>query len=175
MKNNRIPQLMALCITLFTFTMGCNAPATDTAAKAVESTKEMASKPDMAKVKSEIQALENEWAAASNKRDVATILAFYADDAVSLPANKPIVAGKAAIEKDIKADFEKRKPEAGDVAFETTVVFGNDKLVTEIGKATVKDAKGKVTYTGKYMAIWEKRNGKWLDIRDIGNDDVKEK
>lgn len=175
MKNNRIPQLMAFCIAFFTFTMGCNAPATDTAAKAVEATKEMASKPDMTKVKAEIQALENEWAVASNKRNVAGILAFYADDAVTMPANKPIVAGKAAIEKDIKADFEKRKPDAGDVAFETTEVFGDDKLVTEIGKTTLKDAKGKVTYTGKYVAIWEKRNGKWLDIRDISNDDVKEK
>ena len=37
------------------------------------------------------------------------------------------------------------------------------------------NAAGTVTYTGKYMAVWEKRNGKWLVIRDIYNDDMKEK
>jgi len=35
------------------------------------------------------------------------------------------------------------------------------------------DAAGKVTATGKYMAVWEKRDGKWLCIRDIGNEDAK--
>ena len=178
MKNNPILQFMAICIALSVFTFGCN-PATDTASKAAEATKEAAkemavAKPDMAKVKAEIQAVENAWATASNTKDVATISAFYAEDAVSMPANLPILMGKAAIEKVIKTDFEKRK--AGLVtAYETTDVFGDDKMVTEFGKTTTKDAAGKVTYTGKYMALWEKRNGKWLVIRDMYNDDVKEK
>ncbi len=35
-----------------------------------------------------------------------------------------------------------------------------------------KDASGKVIRTGKYMAIWEKRDGKYICIRDIYNDDA---
>jgi len=40
--------------------------------------------------------------------------------------------------------------------YETMDVFGDGNIVTETGKTTVKDANGKVAYTGKYMAIWEK-------------------
>jgi hypothetical protein len=34
-------------------------------------------------------------------------------------------------------------------------------------------AAGKTFYTGKYMAAWEKRDGEWVCIHDIANDDVK--
>ena len=47
------------------------------------------------------------------------------------------------------------------------------KKIKEAAKIT--DATGKVTYTGKYMAIWEKRDGKYICLRDISNDDAKEK
>lgn len=52
--------------------------------------------------------------------------------------------------------------------------FGCDNYVTEVGKTIRKDSTGKTTYTGKYMALWEKRDGKWICIRDIGNYDKKE-
>ena len=131
-------------------------------------------KPDLAKLKAEIQAINNTWAAASNARNTAAILAFYADDAVSMSNNKPMIVGKAAIQKDSETWFEKTK-EGSTVAYETMDVFGDENLVTETGKITTKDAAGKVTYTGKYITVWEKRNGKWLVIRDMSNDDVKEK
>jgi uncharacterized protein (TIGR02246 family) len=131
-------------------------------------------KPDMGKIKAEIQALENDWAKASTVKDVATIVAFYADDAVSMSNNKPMITGKAAIQKEVEEEFAKRK-EASVVAFETLNVFGNENLVTETGKTTSKNAAGEVIYDGKYMAVWEKRNGKWLVISDIYNDDAKEK
>jgi uncharacterized protein (TIGR02246 family) len=133
-----------------------------------------APKPDMAKVKAEIQAVNNAWAAASNARDAAAILAFYADDAISMNDDKPMMVGKAAITKDSETWFAKSK-EGSTVSYETMDVFGDETRVTEIGKITTKDAAGKVTYTGKYMAVWEKRDGKWLTIRDISNDDEKEK
>ena len=181
MKNNPILPFMAICIALTLFTFGCN-PATDTASKAAEATKEaakeaakeMPAKPDMGKVKAEIQALESAWAAADNARDAAAISAFYADDAISMSNNNPMLVGKAAILKDIEAGLAKRQKGAT-VSYDIMDVFGDENTVTEVGKTTSKDAAGKVLYTGKYMAIWEKRNGKWLAIRDIYNDDVKEK
>ncbi|MBK6998015.1 MAG: nuclear transport factor 2 family protein [Lewinellaceae bacterium] len=121
-----------------------------------------------------MQAIENAWAAASNARDVAAIVAFYADDAISMNSNKPMSVGKAAIQKDIEAEMGKRK-ENSTVAFETMDLYGDETRVTETGKITVKDSTGTLTYSGKYMAVWEKRDGKWLTIRDISNDDAKEK
>ena len=156
---------LSLCTLLFAACQQAPAPKPDV---------QEAPKPDMAKIKAEIQAIENAWAAASNARDVAAIVAFYADDAISMNSNKPMSVGKAAIQKDIEAEMAKRK-ENSTVAFETMDLYGDENRVTETGKITVKDSTGTLTYSGKYMAVWEKRDGKWLTIRDISNDDAKEK
>jgi uncharacterized protein (TIGR02246 family) len=129
-------------------------------------------KPDLAKLKAEIQAIEDRWATASNAKDVATIVGFYADDAISMSDDQPMLVGKAAIQKGVEEEMAKRKDNAT-VVFKTLDVYGDETCVTEVGKTTVTDAAGKVIYGGKYMAVWEKRNGKWLTIRDIVNDDAK--
>jgi len=136
--------------------------------------KSVLSPPDMSKIKDEIQALNDTWAAASNAKDAATIMAFYAEDAISMPDDKPVIVGKVAIQKDIEEMFAKNK-EGSVVTYETLDVFGNENMVTETGKGTVRNAAGAVIYNGKYMVVWEKRNGKWLVIREIYNDDAKEK
>lgn len=133
-----------------------------------------APKPDMVKVKAEIKAIEDAWAAASNAEDVATIVGFYADDAISMNDDKPMLVGKAAIQKGVEEEMARHK-ENDKVVFETLDLYGDENRVTEVGKTTLTDSTGKVIYTGKYMAVWEKRNGKWLTIRDISNDDAKEK
>lgn len=127
---------------------------------------------DMSAVKAEIQAIENTWAAAFNAKDVATIVGFYADDAISMNDDQPMLVGKAAIQQGIEAEMANRKG-IGKVSFETLEVYGDETRVTEIGKTTVRTDEAIVTYSGKYMAVWEKRNGKWLTIRDISNDDAK--
>ena len=131
--------------------------------------------PNKAALKAEIQALENAWAEAANTRDVDAEMAFYADDAVSIEPYKPdMLVGKAAIRKRIEAEKAEKK-EGETSAFETLEVFGDGNTVTEIGRITAKDANGKVTYSGKYMVIWEKHNGKYLAIRDIYSGDAKPK
>ncbi|MDP5139434.1 MAG: DUF4440 domain-containing protein, partial [Spirosomaceae bacterium] len=67
------------------------------------------------------------------------------------------------------------RPEGQVTAFETTEVYGSEDQVTEIGISTSTDAAGNVTETGKYMAIWEKRDGKYVCIRDIYNQDAPKK
>ncbi len=166
--------------TLLTFAFGAllfsacqEKKAAETAATDSTATA-MPAKTDMTVIKVEIQTLENAWAAADNARDATALAAFFADDAVSMPGNKPMIIGKEAIEKEIEASMAK-KPKGSTIAFEIMDVYGDENQVTEVGKTIVKDAGGKVTYTGKYMVIWEKRDGKYLCVRDIGNDDVKEK
>jgi ketosteroid isomerase-like protein len=155
----------SLCTLLFTACL--NAPESKPAAPE-------APKADMAKIKAEIQALETAWGAATGARDAATILAFYADDVISMPDDKPSIVGKAAVQKDIEESLAKNK-EGSVTTYETLDVYGNEDIVTEVGKGTARNAAGEVTYTGKYMVVWEKRNGKWLVTREIYNDDAKEK
>lgn len=88
--------------------------------------------------------------------------------------NAPMLVGNAAIKKDMETSLAKRA-KGVTTAYDVMDVYGSGDYVTETGKTTRKDSTGKVITTGKYMAIWEKRNGKWICIRDISNDDVKEK
>lgn len=174
MKIQQFFRLSTVCLGLSLMVISCDSPADTADAKAGDATTTEAPKPDAASIKAEIQAIESAWAAADNARDSMAVAAFYADDAVTYSNNRPAIAGKEAIQKDIAAGMAKRKKGAK-VAYDVVEIFPGDNTVTEIGKITTKDSTGKVFYTGKYMAVWEKRNGKYVCIRDISNDDEKEK
>ena len=174
MKTKNVFSFVATCIALTLFTVACTAPTNDATTKAAETAKTVVVQTDMAKIKAEIKAIEDAWAAASNAKDVATIVGFYADDAISMNDDQPMLVGKAAIQKGVESEMAKRKPNAKTV-FETLDLYGDENRVTEVGKTTLTDSTRKVIYTGKYMAVWEKRNGKWLTVRDMSNDDAKEK
>jgi uncharacterized protein (TIGR02246 family) len=170
MKKMNYSGIATVFIALSLFVIGCSAPAP----KVAETTMQMPAEPDMAAVKAEIQALESSWAAADNARDANAVAAFYAEDAMSMSYDKPTLVGKAAILADITEGFAK-KAAGTTVTYDVLEVYGNDMVVTEVGKGTTKDASGKVILTGKYMAVWEKRDGKFICIRDIYNNDAKEK
>ncbi len=107
-------------------------------------------------------------------RDVNAVAAFYADDAVSLGSDKPMEIGNAAIKKDVETYLAAR-PKGSTTIYSVMDAFGCNNYATEVGTTTRKDSTGAVIYKGKYMALWEKRDGKWMCIRDIGNDDEKKK
>ncbi len=169
-KNNFKLATLGLAISLFT--LGCNSQPDKKIEKEVVITEEpVEPKVDKATIKAEIQALETEWAAADNARDASAVLAFFSDDAISMSNNAPMTVGKANLKTEIEKGLEK-KAKGETVVYTTLEVFGDENTVTEIGKSESKDASGKVIRTGKYMAIWEKRDGKYICIRDIYNDDA---
>jgi len=171
MKHFRIAALTCFCA----IAMSCNENSTEKAAPADADTAQIVTATaDPAKLKKEIQDLETGWAAADNAGDVNALAAFYADDAVSLATDQPMIVGNDAIKKDLEAAMAK-KPKGQKVSYEVMDVFGSGNYVTEVGKTIRTDSTGKVTSTGKYMAVWEKRNGKWICIRDMGNNDAKVK
>jgi uncharacterized protein (TIGR02246 family) len=156
------------CIALSLFTVACSSPTPEEAAVPEEMVAPAAQEPDMAAIKAEIQALETAWSAADNAGDVAALLAYYADDAVSMAGGGSMTVGKAAIQKEIEANMAKR-PAGQMVTYEVLDVFGDENTITEVGQTTRKDASGKVVSSGNYMAIWEKRDGKYICVRDISN------
>lgn len=168
MKNNQFVPVLSAFAALLVFAASCDAPT-----KTEEKTTE-AARPDMAEVKLEIQALENEWAKATSAKDVAKVMSFYADDAVVMNDDEPMRIGKEAIQQSLTKATMERKP-GTTYSFETLDVFGDGNVVTEVGKTTVNDAAGNVVSTGKYVGVFEKRDGKYLCIRDINNDDAKAK
>ena len=172
MRQTNFLKAAALCALFACNAIACNQPAaSETATKTTATEPAVKTAADPAKLKSEIQEQETAWANADNARDVAALATFYSEDAVSMENNKPMLVGNAAIKQSMESWMTKR-PKGHTTAYDVMDVFGDDALATETGKITRKDSTGKVVYTGKYMAIWEKRNGKWICIRDISNDDA---
>jgi ketosteroid isomerase-like protein len=139
---------------------------------ACKQTSQEQAKPDLAQIRSEIQALENAYAAGLNANNADAVVVYYADDAVSMVNNAPIAVGHDALLKmvqdEIAADTTQNV-----VAFETVDIYAAGDLVVETGKATYTDPAGKVVKAGKYMSVFEKRDGRYVCIRDIYNDDQK--
>lgn len=170
--------ILSICAFSVLILVSCNdavkqeAPAAVTTAEPVKPVVVESAKPDMAQIRSEIVVIENAWADATNKKDVNALMALYADDAQSMQDGAPTLVGKAAIQKQTEKDFAGERKFAS-IAFETTDVYAQGDFVTETGKTFYKDAAGKVTGSGKYMVVYEKKNGKYLCVREIYNKDNK--
>ncbi len=172
MKHFKIPTVL---VGFSIMAISCNQPSADKTTEAkTDSTEMMASSVDPAQLKKEIQEQETAWSNADNARDANALAAFYADDAISMASDKPMLVGNEAIKKDMEESLSKR-PKGAKISYEVMDVYGSGDYATEVGKTTRMDSTGKVVSRGKYMAIWEKRNGKWICIRDIGNEDAKAK
>ena len=125
---------------------------------------------DKEQIKTELQAMETAFADALNAGKTDGIN-YYAEDATSFEQNKPPLIGKQAIDAKLAADV---KNSAGTkVAFTANEVFpsGDGNQVVEIGSYKVTDSADTVKYSGNYMALFEKRDGKYVCIRDMGASD----
>jgi uncharacterized protein (TIGR02246 family) len=126
---------------------------------------------DMAAVKTEIAAMEAAYAVADNAKDADAVAAYYADDAQSLSYDEPTRVGKEAIKAGIMKGFESDTM-GHQISFEVTGVWAAGNYATETGTSKEVDKDGNVVRTGKYMTLFEKRDGKYIAIRDIYNNDA---
>lgn len=131
---------------------------------------------DVEQIKAEIQALEDAYAVASNARDVEGILTYYADDVISYPTDKAPIVGKEAMRTSLKEDLD-GYPKGSTVAYEVKDVFisSDGNLVNEIGSYTSKDSLGNKIRSGHYFCLFEKRDGKYVCVRDIAASDMPKK
>jgi uncharacterized protein (TIGR02246 family) len=119
-----------------------------------------------------IRASAPAWADAYNAQDADKLASMYWEDAVLQPPGAPAVAGRDAIRAFLATDsantrgagFTMNIPEAGDVD-----VSGD--LAYEAGHFTVTDAGGAVVDQGKYLGVFQKRDGQWLYVHDTWNSD----
>jgi len=149
----------ALC--LLGFFTACQAPEAEKAAL------------DMEAIKAEIQAMEDAYAEASNTKNAEAQVAYYADDAQSMAPDKPTIVGKEAILAYTKEEMAKDTSNDSKIRFEVVDLFAEGDLLVEVGKSIVTKSDGTES-TGKYVSIFEKRDGKYICVRDIYNNDQKE-
>jgi ketosteroid isomerase-like protein len=158
MKNKLISGILLLCV--LSLLIACSPRKAEPVAAVV----------DKEQVKKEIQAREDEWAAVYNAGEMKNI-GYYADDAISFYQNKAPLVGKGAIVEFLKADLTNN---SNKISFVTNEVFvSKDGVqVLEIGSYKVVDSTNTAINTGNYMSLFEKRNGKYVCIRDMSASDM---
>jgi len=128
-------------------------------------------------VKAENSALDKKWAKSFvdsiNTKfseqialgDSAALASHYWPDAELLLDNSDVVKGKdilnawgGAIRMGVK-----------EMIFSTTDITGSPTFIIETGNYEMKDEKKSLIDRGKYVVVWEMRNGEWKLYRDIGS------
>ena len=121
---------------------------------------------DMDKVKSEIQAMEDAYAAGQKAKDADAVAAYYSDDAISYGQNEQPLSGKAAIRDNIANDIAKDTTGNYNV-YKVVDLFVEGNTAVEIGSWTQFDSSGNQKDNGNYMSYFQKRNGKYICVRDM--------
>jgi uncharacterized protein (TIGR02246 family) len=119
-------------------------------------------------VRAEVERITEQFEMAANAGRISDLVAFYAPDAIVLPANSPPVVGPAAIGEfwTAAAGMKMRNVELtleavevhGDVAIETGTYA---MTLTPPGGADINDR-------GKYLVVWKRQaDGSWKLYRDM--------
>jgi uncharacterized protein (TIGR02246 family) len=119
-----------------------------------------------AKLRSEIEAANAEWAKQYNAGNAAGVTALYTDDAKAMPPNSDFVTGKAGITAVWQGMMD-----SGAISGKLTTVevMGSGDSAIEVGTYEVMDKDGKTVDKGKYMVHWKKVGSTWKLHRDIWN------
>ena len=125
---------------------------------------------DKEQIKKEIQAKEDAFAEIYNTGELKNI-GYYADDATTFFQNRPPLIGKEAIVEFLKSAIISRTDR---ISFQTKDVFvsSDGNQVVEIGYFKVVDSTNAPINTGNYMSLFEKRNGKYVCVRDMSASDM---
>ncbi|WP_175869911.1 nuclear transport factor 2 family protein [Burkholderia sp. BCC0397] len=140
---------LAACVSFFAFTAPAIAGGTQ--------------RPPEAAIKAE----NVRWADAFARGDYDAIGRLYTDDGTLLPPGGDKVTGHRAITEYLVKGYAGSKP--GTVAFSNYEFYGNDRVVTEVSDAEVRDHDGKLTVRAKQTLIFLKQGGMWKLHRDMWN------
>ena len=125
---------------------------------------------DKEQIKKEIQAKEDAFAEIYNTGELKNI-GYYADDATTFFPNRPPLVGKEAIIEFYKSAITSVTDK---ISFTSKDIFiSNDgNQVVEIGFFKVVDSTNTPINTGNYMSLFEKRDGKYVCVRDMSASDM---
>jgi len=127
---------------------------------------EKAASVDMDQLKTDIQAVEDAYAAGEKNKDAAAVAAYYSDDAISYNRNEEPTKGKDAIQQRI-ANRLATDTTGNTNVYKVVDLFAEGNMAVEIGSFTELSPSGAEVNRGHYMSYFEKRDGKWLCVRDM--------
>ncbi len=121
---------------------------------------------DLEKAKSDIQAMENAFAAAEKAKDAGAVAAYYSQDAISYGRNAEPISGNAAIKENIANRLAKDTTGNYSV-YKVVDLFAEGNILVEIGSFTSLNPSGKEVDKGHYMSLFKKIDGKYVCVRDM--------
>lgn len=125
---------------------------------------------DKEQIKKEIQAKEDEFAATYNAGEMKNI-GYYDDSATTFYPNRAPLVGKAAIVDFLRNDLISNTDK---LSFNTNEVFpsSDGNQIIEVGYFKLVDSAGATINTGNYMSLFQKKEGKYVCVRDMSASDV---
>ena len=125
---------------------------------------------DKEAIKAEIQEKENEFAGLYNSGKLKDI-GYYADDAITYFQNRAPLTSKQERIAFFESDIQNNP---NTISFTTKDIFiSNDGMqVVEIGAFNVVDSLNTTVNSGNYMSLFEKRDGKYVCVRDMSASDM---
>jgi ketosteroid isomerase-like protein len=124
---------------------------------------------------STLRSLDRTWSETAARFDLPGTVAYYADDAVLLPPNEPLLTGRAAIQQSWADLFSQVASISWKVTKAEVATSGELGYLYGTYAATFKDPKGgpPVPDTGKLVEVWKKQaDGTWKCIVDTYNSDL---
>lgn len=154
---------LTLLVSLSLLIAGCR--QAETTAEPEVSTQPAA--PDPAVARQDIERLRDEWIAAAEKDDAATVTAFYTDDAVVASPTDPPAEGRQAIE----ALWTKNFPTASGLQVRSHSLEVSGEVAYDYGQFSqrITPPKGKPTdVTGTYLVVLQRQpDGAWKIARHV--------
>jgi uncharacterized protein (TIGR02246 family) len=110
--------------------------------------------------------LATAFSEAFNAKDAARVAAFYAEDAIVMPPDQPMIRGRSEIEAYYTRGFRSEISGFHLAPLESAVIGGR---AYEVGTSTLTEQRG--TSDGKYVVIYRRVRGEWKIAYDIFNND----
>lgn len=121
---------------------------------------------DIDKLRTDIQKMEDAFAAGEKVKDVDAVVVYYSQDAVSYNRDEEPSIGMAAIKEKMAKDFAKDTTGNSRV-YKVVDLFADGNMVVECGSSTTLNPAGEVVKKGYYMSYFQKRDGKYVCVRDM--------
>jgi len=129
--------------------------------------------PDTAADATAARAVNVAWYKAYNAGDGAAVAALYAEDAALNAPGAPVARGKPAIsEYYVKNAAASAAAGLALVDDPSSDVGVSGDLAWQSGTFKVTDKSGAAVDAGKYLTVFQRKDGKWMIIRDTWNSDA---
>ena len=110
--------------------------------------------------------LANTFAAAFNAKDATRVASFYAEDAIVMAPDQPMVRGRSDIEAYYARGFRSEISGFHVAPMESAIIGAH---AFEVGTSTLTEQRG--ASDGKYIVIYRRVRGEWKIAYDIFNND----